>query len=74
MLMALARAGAGIARLADFQVGQDLASGRLVQLFPEHESRMEDTVYAVYQSRRHLSQRVRVFLEFLEASFARAKN
>jgi DNA-binding transcriptional LysR family regulator len=35
---------------------------------------MEDTVYAVYQSRRHLSQRVRVFLEFLEASFARAKN
>ncbi|MFH5926323.1 LysR family transcriptional regulator [Roseomonas xinghualingensis] len=71
MLMALARAGTGIARLADFQIRQDLACGRLVRLFPEHERQMADTVYAVYQSRRHLAQRVRVFLDFMETSFAR---
>jgi DNA-binding transcriptional LysR family regulator len=69
MLMAMARAGVGIGRLADFQVTRDLASGRLVQLFPEHENRMEDTVYAVYQSRRHLSHRLRIFLDFLDAAF-----
>ena len=71
MLMALAHAGVGIGRLADFQVTGDLASGRLVQLFPEHEHRMEDTVYAVYQSRRHLSHRLRVFLDFLDAALAK---
>jgi DNA-binding transcriptional LysR family regulator len=69
MLMAMARAGVGIGRLADFQVTRDLASGRLVQLFPEHENRMEDTVYAVYQSRRHLSHRLRIFLDFLDTVF-----
>jgi DNA-binding transcriptional LysR family regulator len=68
MLMAMARAGVGIGRLADFQVTRDLASGRLVQLFPEHENRMEDTVYAVYQSRRHLSHRLRIFLDFLDTA------
>lgn len=71
MLMAMARAGVGIARLADFQVTRDLASGRLVQLFPEQEHKMEDTIYAVYQSRRHLSHRLRVFLDFLDNAFAR---
>ncbi|MFC3127335.1 LysR family transcriptional regulator [Pseudoroseomonas globiformis] len=71
MLMAMACAGVGIARLADFQVAQDLASGRLIQLFPGHEHKMEDTIYAVYQSRRHLSQRLRVFLDFLDDAFAR---
>lgn len=71
MLMALALSGAGIARLADFQIANHLAAGRLVRLFPEHEAMMEDTIYAVYQSKRHLSQRVRVFLDFLQVSFPR---
>ncbi|MCG7360101.1 LysR family transcriptional regulator [Roseomonas sp. ACRSG] len=71
MLMALALSGAGIARLADFQIASHLAAGRLVRLFPDHDALMKDTIYAVYQSKRHLSQRVRVFLDFLEASFSR---
>ncbi|HWX47770.1 MAG TPA: LysR family transcriptional regulator [Roseomonas sp.] len=71
MLMALALAGVGIARLGEFQIAGDLAAGRLVRLFPEHESRMEESIYAVHQSKRHVSQRVRVFLDFLEASFSR---
>ncbi|MXP65292.1 LysR family transcriptional regulator [Roseomonas sp. M0104] len=71
MLMALALAGVGIARLAEFQIAGDLAAGRLVRLFPEHESGMEESIYAVHQSKRHVSQRVRVFLDFLEARFSR---
>ncbi|MDJ0390786.1 LysR family transcriptional regulator [Roseomonas sp. E05] len=71
MLMALALAGVGIARLAEFQIAGDLAAGRLVRLFPEHESKMEESIYAVHQSKRHVSQRVRVFLDFLETSFSR---
>lgn len=71
MLMALALAGVGIARLGEFQIAGDLAAGRLIRLFPEHESKMEESIYAVHQSKRHVSQRVRVFLDFLEASFSR---
>lgn len=69
MLLALARAGAGIVRLAEFHAIGDLRSGQLVELFPDQQSADEDPIYAVYQGKRHLSQRVRVFLDFLDASF-----
>lgn len=69
MLLEMARAGAGIVRLAEFHVVQDLLSGRLVELFPDHQSPEEDPIYAVYQGKRHLSHRVRAFLDFLNASF-----
>lgn len=69
MLLELARSGIGIVRLAEFHVVDDLLAGRLVELFPQHQSPEEDPIYAVYQSRRHLSQRIRVFLDFLDACF-----
>jgi DNA-binding transcriptional LysR family regulator len=69
MLLELARAGVGIVRLAEFHVVGDLMAGRLVELFPDQQSTEEDPIYAVYQSKRHLSQRIRVFLDFLDASF-----
>jgi DNA-binding transcriptional LysR family regulator len=69
MLLELARAAAGIVRLAEFHVIDDLLSGRLVELFPDQQSLEADPIYAVYQGKRHLSQRVRVFLDFLDASF-----
>lgn len=71
MLLALALAGVGIARLAEFQVAEDLASGRLVRLFPAEAARMEESIYAVHHSKRHVSQRIRVFLDFLETAFPR---
>ena len=70
MLMALARTGLGIVRLAEFQVADDLHRGSLIELFPEHQSHEEDPIYAVYQSRRHLSTRVRAFLDFLDGAFS----
>jgi DNA-binding transcriptional LysR family regulator len=70
MLMELARTGLGIVRLTELQVADDLAAGRLVELFPEHQCLDEDPIFAVYEGRRHLSARVRIFLDFLDETFA----
>jgi DNA-binding transcriptional LysR family regulator len=70
MLLALARAGAGIVRLAEFHISDDLKAGRLVTLFPEHQDRAEEPIYVLYQDKRNLSPRIRVFLTFLQEAFA----
>jgi DNA-binding transcriptional LysR family regulator len=70
VLVEFARAGLGIARLIEVQIADDLAQGRLVELFPKHQSHEEFPILAVYQSRRHLSNRVRIFLDFLHSSFS----
>jgi DNA-binding transcriptional LysR family regulator len=70
MLLELARVGVGIVYLADFHAYPDLKSGRLVRLFPSVRT-PSDPVYAVYHGRRHLSPRIRVFLDFLSDRFAR---
>jgi DNA-binding transcriptional LysR family regulator len=69
--MLLALAGTGIVRLPEFQISADLRAGRLVDLFPEHQDRVEEPIYVLYQNRRNLSPRIRVFLSFLERAFAR---
>jgi DNA-binding transcriptional LysR family regulator len=68
ILIEFARAGLGIARLIEVQIADDLAQGRLVELFPQHQCPEEHPIYAVYQSRRLLSNRVRVFLDFLKTA------
>lgn len=61
-------AGLGIFRPAAFLVGEDLRAGRLVKLLPDHH--LPDTdVLALYPSRRHLSAKVRVMVDFLAAAF-----
>ena len=70
MLLALARAGAGIVRLAEFHISDDLKAGRLVALFPEHQDPAEEPIYVLYQDKRNLSPRIRVFLTFLQEAFA----
>jgi DNA-binding transcriptional LysR family regulator len=62
-----ALSGAGILFQPHFIVGDDLAKGRLVQLLPEWQS-AELGVYAVYPSRKHLSAKVRTFVDFLAAA------
>ncbi|PIK72439.1 hypothetical protein CS379_13960, partial [Methylobacterium frigidaeris] len=70
MLLAMARSGAGIVRLAEFHIIHDLRAGRLVEILPERHSGAEDPIFALYNGRRHLSPRIRVFLDFLEMSFS----
>ena len=65
ILRLLACQGLGIARLADYVVASDLAGGRLVQVLPKLQPEENDPVFAIFPSKRHLSSRVQVFLDFL---------
>ena len=62
-------AGAGIARLPDFNAADALADGTLVRVLPHLEG---DTVeaHALYPSHRSLSAKVRVFIDALVAHLA----
>lgn len=66
---AAALAGMGVIWQPTFLVGEDLRAGRLVQLMPGW-SLPDIDVLAVYPSRRHLSARVRVMIDFLAEAFA----
>lgn len=62
-----ALSGAGILFQPNFIVDGDIAAGRLVRVLPEWQS-AELGVYAVYPSRKHLSAKVRTFVDFLVAA------
>ena len=62
------KAGIGIARLATFVTQPSLASGELVPLLTEH-THDSSNIIAAYPHRRHLSTRVRAFIDFLIEQF-----
>ncbi len=62
--------GAGIAMLGTEVIGDDLASGRLVPLLVDELPPRELPIHVVYASRRHLSAKVRSFVDFLVDRFA----
>ncbi len=64
LLRQLATAGGGIISQPDFIVADDLASGALVPLLQDWQ-RDESHVYAIYLSRKFLSPKVRVFIDYL---------
>lgn len=62
-------AGMGVALLADWLIRDDLAEGRLVDLFPAHKVAATDfdtAVWAVYPSRLYVPQKTRAFIDFLK--------
>ncbi|MDX1650074.1 MAG: LysR family transcriptional regulator [Myxococcota bacterium] len=59
-----ALAGLGIVQLPTFLVGDDVRAGRLVPLLAEHTDRVGG-VYSVYPESRHLSPKVRAFIDWL---------
>jgi DNA-binding transcriptional LysR family regulator len=73
-LLAATRAGVGVALMPDWAVRDDLASGKLRRLLANYRIshiEFDNGVYAVYQQSRNLPAKVRVFLDFLEATFKR---
>jgi DNA-binding transcriptional LysR family regulator len=69
LLRSMALTGAGILTAPSFMLTGDIASGALVQLFPEY--RMEAfAIHALYPCRRHLSAKVRSFIDLLVERFA----
>ena len=64
--------GGGLAQLLDFTVEDDLRSGRLVEVLADFRPAPQ-LVSAVWPSSRHLSAKVRTFIDFLlEAPLRRA--
>ena len=58
----------GIIVQPTFIVGDDLKVGRLVRLLPDHRP-FEPAISAVYPHARHLSAKVRSFVDFLAGRF-----
>lgn len=56
--------GAGIMRTPTFVVGDDISRGRLHPLLNNFKT-LELSIYAVYPQRRHLSPKVRAYVDFL---------
>ncbi len=69
------REGMGIALLPTWLVGDDIASGRLVNLFPRHEVTATDFstgAWCVYPSRSYVPQKVRAFIDHLQRALKAA--
>ncbi|MDX1540216.1 MAG: LysR family transcriptional regulator [Geminicoccaceae bacterium] len=63
-----ALAGLGVVRLPRFICGPKLASGELEAVL-EHAAPPPSSIYALYPHNRHLSVKVRVFVDFLRQRF-----
>ncbi len=59
----------GIALRSTWDIGQELADGRLVRVLPEYESSTNVGIYAIYPSRQFLPVKVRVFIDYLANLF-----
>ncbi|MGB2818934.1 MAG: LysR family transcriptional regulator [Burkholderiaceae bacterium] len=70
-LRAAAIAGLGILYEPDFLLDSALRAGQLVRLLPGYTG-AEGEIWAVYPSRRHLSMKVRLFVDHIAAAFGTA--
>lgn len=67
-LLAVAVAGAGVARLPDAIAARELRQGQLVRILAAWED--EVPIWAVYPPGKHLSPKVRTFVDFLVEALA----
>jgi DNA-binding transcriptional LysR family regulator len=70
LLASLATQGLGVVYTPDFIVAEEIRAGRLVSLLPGYRP-PRSPIAAVYPSRRHLSAKVRVIVDYLARRFAR---
>ena len=62
----------GIILQPTFLVGTDLQSGALVEVLPQYKS-IELGIFAVYPSRKHISPKIRLLIDFLVDWFRQAR-
>jgi DNA-binding transcriptional LysR family regulator len=67
-LRAAALQGLGLAYLPDYYLKDDLASQRLA-IALKHWSSSDREIVAIYQDKRHLSAKIRLFVEFISEHF-----
>ncbi len=70
VLHAWCLAGLGIAWRSTWEVQQDITEGRLVSVLDDHAA-PPNGVYVVLPQRKHLPLRLRLWIDFLRAAFAR---
>jgi DNA-binding transcriptional LysR family regulator len=68
LLRAAAVGGAGVMLLPTFYVGEDLERGRLQAVLTDYKVQ-EYGIYAVYPSRKHLTAKVKAFVDFLNERY-----
>ena len=68
--------GLGPVLLADWHLDDDIAQGRLVDLFPHHEvtaTTFDTAAWLLYPSRNHLPHKVRATIEFLRKHLGKGR-
>lgn len=71
-LLRMIKAGLGVGLMPDWSIRDELASGELARLFPEHQIshiEFENGVYAVYQKSRQTTTKVKLFVDHLVSVF-----
>jgi DNA-binding transcriptional LysR family regulator len=68
----LARLGFGLVQAPRYRFADDLASGALVEVLPNHPP-SPTPLSALYPQNRQLTLRLRVFLDWISRIFAEAK-
>jgi DNA-binding transcriptional LysR family regulator len=61
----MALAGMGLARMGEFHIREDLASGALIEVLGDAVSGDSEDVHAVFLGGDHIPRRVRAFLDFM---------
>lgn len=59
--------GAGLLRVSEIAVLDELANGRLVRLLPDFEFAGETAIWAIYPNAKHAMPRLRAFLDHMSA-------
>lgn len=65
-LLKAARAGLGVAIMPEYAIKSDLQAGRLVKVLPDHHPNPR-MLQVIYPPARHLSARVRLFVDFVSS-------
>lgn len=68
-LLSAVKSGIGIAYLPDYYLADDLKRGTLIRVLKEWEG-IERDIVAIYQHRRHLTAKVKLFVDFLANRFS----
>ena len=71
-LLGATLAGVGIALMPDWSVRDHLEAGRLRRLLPQYRVshiEFDNGIYAVFQKSKHMSAKVRAFIDYLAAAF-----